>query len=94
MKWFLVTIIFIFTFTGVAFTDDVYVNGYYRKNGTYVRPHYRTKPDGQKWNNYGRPGRGQDENNPGWARDQDGDGVFNQYDFDDNNDGMLDDSSW
>jgi hypothetical protein len=32
------------------------VKGYYRKNGTYVRPHYRTNPDGIKWNNYSYPG--------------------------------------
>lgn len=31
--------------------DDVYVHGYYRKDGTYVNSHYRTKPDGIKSNN-------------------------------------------
>jgi hypothetical protein len=34
----------------------VYVRGYYRKNGTYVRPHYRISPDGIPWNNYSYPG--------------------------------------
>ncbi len=34
----------------------VRVNGYYRKDGTYVRPHYRTKPDGNPYNNYSFPG--------------------------------------
>ena len=29
----------------------VHVNGYYKNNGTYVRPHTRTAPDGIKWNN-------------------------------------------
>jgi hypothetical protein len=35
---------------------DVGVRGYYRKDGTYVRPHYRSKPDGIKSNNYSYPG--------------------------------------
>jgi len=36
---------------GVA-QADVYVNGYYKKNGTYVKQHYRTNRDGYKYNNY------------------------------------------
>jgi len=32
--------------------DYVYVRGYYRWDGTYVRPHYRTQPDGIFWNNW------------------------------------------
>ncbi|MBU0516891.1 MAG: hypothetical protein KJ621_19220 [Proteobacteria bacterium] len=27
------------------------VRGYYRRNGTYVQPHFRTYPDGTRWNN-------------------------------------------
>ena len=27
--------------------------GYTRKNGTYVRPHLKTRPDNYKWNNLG-----------------------------------------
>ena len=34
----------------------VKVRGYYRKDGTYVRPHYRTSPDGNPYNNYSYPG--------------------------------------
>jgi len=34
----------------------VYVRGYFRKDGTYVRPHYRTAPDGNPFNNYSFPG--------------------------------------
>ena len=34
---------------------DVYVKGYYRRNGTYVRPHYRSAPDGNPYNNYSFP---------------------------------------
>lgn len=32
--------------------SDVYVRGYFRKDGTYVSPHYRSSPDGYTWNNY------------------------------------------
>lgn len=31
---------------------DVHVKGYYRKDGTYVRPHYRSNPDGNFFNNW------------------------------------------
>lgn len=33
-------------------SSDVYVKGYRRKNGTYVKPHYKSKSDGIKSNNY------------------------------------------
>jgi len=35
---------------------QVYVSGYYRSDGVYVRPHYRTYPDGIPYNNYSFPG--------------------------------------
>ena len=31
---------------------DVWVDGYYRSDGTWVRGHYRSEPDGYFWNNY------------------------------------------
>lgn len=30
----------------------VWVNGYYRSDGTYVRGHYRSEPNGLKYDNY------------------------------------------
>jgi len=33
-----------------------YVNGYTRKNGTYVAPHFRSSPDGNRYNNYSSQG--------------------------------------
>ena len=30
----------------------VSVNGYFKSNGTYVAPHFRTSPDGFRWNNF------------------------------------------
>jgi hypothetical protein len=35
---------------------DVYVNGYYRNDGTYVKPHYRSAPDGNFYNNWSTKG--------------------------------------
>src|SRR5262245_33139475 len=34
----------------------VHVNGYYRSNGTYVQPHYRSAPDGNFYNNWSTKG--------------------------------------
>lgn len=33
----------------------VKVKGYFRKNGTYVKPHFRTSPDSSKFNNFSYP---------------------------------------
>jgi len=30
----------------------VWVRGYWRSDGTYVRPHWRSAPDGNPWNNW------------------------------------------
>jgi hypothetical protein len=35
---------------------QVSVPGYYRKDGTYVQPHQRTRPDSNLDNNYSTPG--------------------------------------
>lgn len=32
--------------------STVYVNGYYRSNGTYVQPHYRTSPNNTVYDNW------------------------------------------
>lgn len=40
----------------VAEARDTYVNGYTRKDGTYVAPHYRTAPDSNPYNNYSTRG--------------------------------------
>lgn len=47
---------FIFsTFASIA-DAAVRVRGYYRKDGTYVQPHYRSNPDGNPYNNWSFPG--------------------------------------
>ncbi len=35
---------------------DVYVDGYYRSNGTYVQPHYRSDPNGNSFDNWSTRG--------------------------------------
>ncbi|MES2023906.1 MAG: hypothetical protein V4439_04445 [Patescibacteria group bacterium] len=37
-------------------SSQVYVEGYYRKNGTYVAPHYRSSPNSTKNDNYSTKG--------------------------------------
>ena len=48
----LLVISILIVFAGSAFARDNRVKGYYRSNGTYVPPHYRTSPDRNIWNNY------------------------------------------
>jgi hypothetical protein len=43
-------------FCWVQSFGQVKVRGYYRKDGTYVQPHYRSRPDGNPYNNYSYPG--------------------------------------
>ncbi len=46
-----VVVILVLVITTVA-NADVRVRGYYRSNGTYVQPHYRSNPDGDRSNNW------------------------------------------
>lgn len=51
-KWvFLLLILIILSNTTQAYAD-VYVKGYFRKDGTYVMPHYRSDPDSNFFNNW------------------------------------------
>lgn len=50
-----VTSIFIISTTFLTYAD-VWVRGYYRKDGTYVRGHWRSDPDGNPYNNWSFPG--------------------------------------
>ncbi|HEX6963765.1 MAG TPA: hypothetical protein VF175_17995, partial [Lacipirellula sp.] len=42
--------------TTVAEAADTYVRGHFRSNGTYVQPHYRSAPDGNRYNNFSTRG--------------------------------------
>jgi len=50
----------VLSFIALVWTLDlgaqVHVKGYYRKDGTYVQPHYRSSPDGNPYNNWSYPG--------------------------------------
>lgn len=53
MKFLLVLLIGVFSTSLFA---DVYVKGHYRKNGTYVAPHYKSNPNGYKHDNWSTKG--------------------------------------
>ena len=52
-KWLMVVIcaFMLIGYLGTAMAD-VHVRGYYRSNGAYVAPHYRSDPDGSRANNW------------------------------------------
>ncbi|MBA4285444.1 MAG: hypothetical protein C0434_07925 [Xanthomonadaceae bacterium] len=70
------------------------VNGYYRKDGTYVAPHMRSAPNANRYDNYGSQtygGRQRDEfsrdggatnkrNSAYGMYDNDRDGYYNSFD--------------
>lgn len=71
---------------------DTYVGGYYRSDGTYVQPHYRSSPNSYKYDHYGSDNdSGSSYDNP-YTRDYDNDGTPNYIDYDDDNDGTWDDN--
>lgn len=76
--------------SAAAVADDVHVDGYYRDDGTYVRPHVRSSPDDSISNNYGPSQDSTELMNP-YSRDYDNDGTANTFDFDSDNDGFGDD---
>lgn len=82
----LILLLMILCFASVSFAKDVHVGGYYRKDGTYVQPHVRSAPNQYRWDNYGRDSG--DKSSSPYTRDQDKDGIYNQYDRDDNNNGV------
>jgi len=51
-----ILILIIFSlFLSLAFADE-WVNGYYKKSGTYVQGYWRSSPDSDPTNNFGYPG--------------------------------------
>jgi hypothetical protein len=54
---FLIVIFFsLFFLVSTLFAGDVWVDPYYRSDGTYVRGHHRSTPDSNPWNNYSTRG--------------------------------------
>lgn len=51
-----VALVVLISFLTVNLAEAGRVRGYYKQNGTYVQPHYRTNPDGDPYNNCSLPG--------------------------------------
>lgn len=56
MKGFLFAMAMVFALLCAAAHADTYVNGYYRKDGSYVQGHYKTPSDNYFYNNYSSQG--------------------------------------
>lgn len=54
MKYFLALAIFLVAVP--AFAGDVYVQGHYRSDGTYVQPHYQSAPNNSTYDNWSTRG--------------------------------------
>jgi len=52
MKALLAAALAVLTFFPILAPADTYVKGYYRSNGTYVQPHYRSSQDRSYNNNW------------------------------------------
>ena len=48
----ILAVLMIICATSLQADAAVRVRGYFRRNGTYVRPYYRSNPDGNFWNNW------------------------------------------
>ena len=55
MKTFLIATFILFTSLSSSFSDT-YVRGYYKNNGTYVAPHYRSNSNNTKSDNWSQRG--------------------------------------
>ena len=89
MKSVILIVLLITVCISLVYAEDVYVRGYYRKDGTYVQPYVRSSPNSEKWDNYGPSQDSYQLSNPR-SRDYDSDGMPNYMDRDDDNDGYSD----
>lgn len=63
----LIVFISIFNFATLFAQSDVYVNGYFKNNGTYVQPHFKTAPNSSMFDNYSTKGNYNPyTGKPGW----------------------------
>lgn len=64
---FLFGIFSICCFISLFAQSDVYINGYYRQNGTFVQPHFKTSPNNSMFDNYSTKGNFNPyTGKPGW----------------------------
>lgn len=91
-----IIVLAVLALTAQSALADTYVQGYTRRNGTYVPGHYRSTPNSTRTDNYGSPSQPKSSRyslpQPSYQRDTDHDGIANQYDYDDNNNGVADDN--
>lgn len=91
MKKLILVVLLVVGLASIASAE--WVNGYTRRDGTYVPGYERSPRNNQKWDNYGSKSnndKGYGYSSP-YSRDSDKDGISNQYDLDDNNNGVADD---
>ncbi len=53
---FVMALAVVISFLSMSLAEARWVQGYYQSDRTYVKPHYRTNPDGNPYNNYSFPG--------------------------------------
>jgi len=83
-------IIFVFVVPAQVNSRHVHVNGYYKKNGTYVQPYHRTAPNSTKRDNFSTKGNTNPyTGKPGWIPS---DGNNTYYSNPNNNTSNLTDS--
>lgn len=56
MRKLVIAILFMLSVATVVSARDTYVNGYYRKDGTYVQGHYKTPQNNNFYDNYSSQG--------------------------------------
>lgn len=53
MKSLFITTLFVLCLLpAISFAGSHHTKGYFKKDGTYVTPHYQTNPDSNPYNNY------------------------------------------
>lgn len=94
MKKTIALVVATLSLSSFGFANAEWVNGYTKKDGTYVSGHSRSSPDDNRYNNYGSQSNGgsqRDEFSNGFGatnkgnssynwRDNDNDGYLNSYD--------------
>lgn len=69
----------------IAQAKDVYVKGYYRKDGTYVKPHYRSAPNHTKSDNWSSFGNVNPHTGKIGTKTYDNDSNYNSRSYNNNN---------
>lgn len=76
MRTLILSFILIFAFASLSLADT-FVRGYYRKDGTYVQPHYRSSPNSTTLDNWSTKGNVNPYTGKQGTRNPDGYGYDN-----------------